>query len=152
MLLKCREALWQPRTDPSVVLLLRLINTLSLHYGSVVAVYCLALCWLQMCSGPFRHHRGEIQLHRLCQKATLVQDCAADIAASESCDVESTISALHPQSSSSYKTEAAAVDQHSSLVSVCPPKSLTLPASTGSRAFTEVNVSMSETDWYCSAV
>lgn len=31
-------------------------------------------------------------------------------------------------------------------------QNLSLPARTGSRAFAEVNVLMSETDWYCSAV
>lgn len=38
------------------------------------------------------------------------------------------------------KTEKAAVDQHSSPVSVCPPKSLTLPTSRESRALDGVYV------------
>lgn len=49
------------------------------------------------------------------------------------------------------KTENAAVDQHSSLVSVCPPKSLTLHTSRESRVLDEVYVLMSEADWHCSS-
>lgn len=42
--------------------------------------------------------------------------------------------------------ESAAVDQHSSLVPVCPPKSATLPAWAGRGALALVNVSMCEPD------
>lgn len=42
--------------------------------------------------------------------------------------------------------ESAAVDQHSSLVPVCPPKSATLPAGAGRGALALVNVSMCEPD------
>lgn len=48
----------------------------------------------------------------------MVQDYAAYTAAIERCNGEKSI---RP---SSYEADVAAVDQHSSLVSVCPPKSL----------------------------
>lgn len=49
-------------------------------------------------------------------------------------------------SPSPYKAEVAAFDQHSSLVSVCPPKSPTLPAPRGRGARAVVHVWMCETD------
>lgn len=51
-------------------------------------------------------------------------------------------------SPASYKAEVAAFDQHSSLVSVCPPKSPTLPARRGRGAVAVANVWMCETDWH----
>lgn len=52
------------RTDPLVVLMLRLIDTAGLvrmHYGSAVAVYCLALRGVgsRCVSQPVRHLKGE---------------------------------------------------------------------------------------------
>lgn len=44
---------------------------------------------------------------------------------------------------------ASSLSALQNLVLPLPPS---LPPRTGSRAFTEVNVLMSETDWYCSAV
>lgn len=58
----------------------------------------------------------------------LVQFCAADVAASQDCNVESRkcfILNLHHH----IKQRETTADQHSSHVSVCPPKSLTLPTS-----------------------
>lgn len=87
---------WQLRTDPLVVLVLRLINTISLvrmHYGSFVAVYCLALRGVgcRCISQPIRHLKGKTQPHRLSGSyitTTMVQDCAANMAASEHCNGE----------------------------------------------------------------
>ncbi len=68
---KCRERQsWQLRTDPLVVLVLRLINTVSLvrmHYGSFVAVYCLALRGVgcRCMSRPIRLLIGKNPPHRL---------------------------------------------------------------------------------------
>lgn len=56
------------RTDPLAVLMLRLIDTAGLvrmHYGSVVAVYCLALRGVgsRCVSQPVRHLKAEKKPH-----------------------------------------------------------------------------------------
>ena len=157
---KCRErASWQLRTDPLVVLLLRLINTASLvrmHYGSFVAVYCLALRGVgcRRISQPIRHLKGKNQLQGLSGSyttAAMVQDCAANMAARWTsqrwkkylkCHLH-----LHMKQRWLQRISIPA-SSPSALQNLFP----LLPAWTGSRAFTEVNVLMSETDWHCSAV
>lgn len=106
-----------------------------MHYGSVAAVHCLAL-WGVDCqceSPPMRHLNGANHPHRhkFVQIAAAGQDGAANMAASERCEGEIN---TRPLTSSSYEAEASAMDQHSSLVSVCPPKSLTCSAWTESSA------------------
>lgn len=109
-----------------------------MHYGSVVAVYCLALRGVgsRCVSQPVRHLKAE---KKKPSPSAVLQDSAMVTEASNL--------RLHvqPRWLRCISIPASSLSALQNLVLPLPPR-------TGSRAFTEVNVLMSETDWYCSAV
>lgn len=133
------------RTDPLAVLILRLIDTAGLvrmHYGSVVAVYCLALRGVgsRCVSQPVRHLKAEKKTH-------LHQPCCRTLRWWQKRLISVFMYSRGGCGVSAFQPRLCLPSKIS--FSPLPPS---LPPRTGSRAFTEVNVLMSETDWYCSAV
>lgn len=113
-----------------------------MHYGSVVAVYCLALRGVgsRCVSQPVRHLKAEKKNH-------LHQPCCRTLRWWQKRLISVFMYSRGGCGVSAFQPRLCLPSKIS--FSPLPPS---LPPRTGSRAFTEVNVLMSETDWYCSAV